>query len=89
MKHDPIVTGHAAGATTAIVYTVCRLLVGLFPDWMYSMGQSWFHGIALQKLENTNLTLGSFFSGFISVTISAWLVGFLFASMYNSFLTKK
>jgi len=89
MKHDPIVTGHAAGATTAVVYTICRLLVGLFPDWMFSMGQSWFHGIELQNLGSWNLTTGNFVTGLISASVSAWLVGFLFAKSYNMFLAKK
>lgn len=89
MKKDPIATGHAAAATTAVVYLVCRVLVGLFPDWMFSVGQSWFHGIELQKLGSWNLTLGNFIFGFLSASVSAWLVGFLFAQFYNLFLSKK
>ena len=89
MKHAPIVTGHAAGATTALVYTICRLLVGLFPEWMFSLGQSWFHGIELQKISNWNLTTENFITGLVSATVSAWLIGFLFAKFYNMFLGKK
>ena len=89
MKHDPIVTGHAAGATTAVVYAVCRLLVGLFPDWMFALAQAWFHGIELQKISGWNLTTENFFLGIFSASVSAWLVGFLFAKTYNMFLAKK
>ena len=87
MKHNPVSTAHAAGATTAVVFIACRLLVGLFPDWMFSMGQSWFHGVQLQKLGT--LATGNFFSGLVSATVSAWLVGYLFAKLYNFFLGKK
>lgn len=89
MKKDPIAMGHAAGATTAVVYAVCRLLVGLFPDWMFALGQSWMHGVALQKLGTWNLTMGNFFFGLISISVSAWLVGYLFAWFYNLFLKNK
>lgn len=89
MKHNPVSTAHAAGATTAVVYAVCRLLVGLFPDWMFFLGQSWFHGIELQKLGVWNLTTENFIFGLVSASVSAWLVGYLFASFYNYFLGKK
>jgi len=89
MKHHPVSTAHAAGATTAVVFVACRFLVGLFPDWMFAIGQSWFHGIALQKLGTADLVTGNFFSGLVSATVSAWLVGYLFAYFYNFFLGKK
>ena len=89
MKPHPVSPAHAAGATTAVVFVACRFLVGLFPDWMFAMGQSWFHGIALQKLGTADLVAGNFFSGLVSATVSAWLVGYLFAYFYNFFLGKK
>jgi hypothetical protein len=89
MKHNPVSTAHAAGATTGVVFIACRLLVGLFPGWMFSLGQSWFHGIELQKVSNWDLTTGNFFFGLVSAIVSAWLVGYLFAQFYNFFLGKK
>jgi len=56
---------------------------------MFSLGQSWFHGIALQKFGTADLITGNFFSGLVSATVSAWLVGYLFAYFYNFFLGKK
>lgn len=89
MKHYPVSTANAAGATTAVIYIACRLLVGLFPDWMFAMGQSWFHGIELQKLGTWNLTTSNFITGLVSASVFAWLTGYLFAWFYNMFLGKK
>lgn len=88
MKHDPNVTANAVAATTAIIYVACRLLVGLFPDFMFSVGQSWFHGITLTQKGAWSLTSSAFMLGLISSTVFAWFVGYLFASLYNSFLKK-
>ena len=86
MKHEPTATANAAGTTTAIVYVICRILVSLFPDLMFTIAQSWFHTTALSKLGSWNLTIGSFISGFVSATLTAWVIGYVFATVYNFFL---
>lgn len=88
-KKSPIVMANAAGATTSIIYIVCRLLVGVFPDWMLAISQSWFHTAQVQTGANWNLSPGMFILGLISSSISAWLVGYLFAIFYNIFLREK
>lgn len=88
MKHNPMTTANAVAVTTAIVYVVCRLLVGLFPEGMMNIARSWFHGIDISKISAWNLSTESFFLGIISATVFAWLVGYLFANLYNYF-TKK
>lgn len=79
---------NAASTTTAVVYIVCRVLVGLFPDWSFIVAQSWFHGIELTKLSTWNLTMGNFILGLVTATIGAWLVSYLFVKIYNYFLKK-
>ena len=86
MKHNPMTTANAVGATTAIVYVVCRLLVGLFPAAMMNVARSWFHGIDISKISAWNFSTESFILGIASATIGAWLVGYLFAKLYNYFL---
>lgn len=88
MKHIPLVTANAVAATTAIVFVVCRILVGLLPDFMFAIGQSWLHGIALTQLGTWNLSTSTFVLGLISSTIFAWIIGYLFAILYNAFLKK-
>lgn len=88
MKHNPMATANAAAATTVVVFLGCRLFVGLFPDLMFSVAQSWLHGIALTKLEAWSLSPASFIWGLLSSTVFAWLVGYLFAYFYNMFMRK-
>jgi len=76
---------NALAVTTAIIYVLCRVLVGLFPDVSFAIAQSWFHGIELGKLGAWNLTMSSFISGIISSTITAWIVGYIFIKVYRLF----
>lgn len=86
MKHSPLVTANAVAATTAIIYVVCRVLVGLFPAISMNVARSWFHGIDISKISAWNLSTESFILGIISATVFAWLVGYIFAKLYNYFL---
>lgn len=88
MKHNPIGTANATAVTTAVVYIICRMLVGLFPKISMNVAQSWFHGIDISKISAWNLSTESFILGIISATIFAWLVGYLFANLYNYFSKK-
>ena len=85
MKHDPNVTANATAATGAILYIFCRIAVSLFPVLSMSIAQSWFHGLEISQLSGWSLSMGSFVLGLISITIAAWLTGYLFAKIYNYF----
>lgn len=88
MKHNPMATANAAAGTTVVVFLVCRLLVGLSPEGMFTVAQSWFHGIALTQLNTWDISFGAFVLGLISSTVFAWLVGYLFAWFYNMSVKK-
>lgn len=76
---------NALAVTTAIIFVVCRVLVGLFPDISFAVAQSWFHGIELGKAGAWNLSFVSFILGIISSTITAWIVGYIFIKVYKLF----
>lgn len=86
MKHNPMVTANAAGATTAIVYIVCRILVAMSPNFMSGVARSWFHTIELRTRTPGGMDV--FIPGLVSSTVFAWLVGYLFAYFYNMFAKK-
>ena len=56
---------NAAGATTAIVFIACRILVGMLPTFMFSMAQSWFHGIELAQANTWNIPVSTFIFGLV------------------------
>lgn len=88
MKHEPNATANAAAVTVAALYVICRIAVALFPDLAMSVAQSWFHGLELSKISGWNLSMGSFILGLATSAGGAWLVGYLFANVYNYFVKK-
>ena len=85
MRHQPIATANAAAITTAIIYIFCRLAFAIAPDISLSVGKTWFHGIDIGKIAASTGTLDSFFLGFITIIIFAWIVGYTFAFIFNLF----
>ncbi len=85
-KLNEYIVANALAVTTGIVYVACRLLVGIFPDGMFRVAQSWFHGIALSRLGSWNLTNETLILGLVSSAITAWVVGYIFAKVYNAFV---
>jgi len=83
MKHNLMATANAAAVTVGVLYTLCRLLVGLFPEASYAVAQSWFHGLQVTKMGEWSLTLQSFLVGLISSAVTAWVVGYDFGWTYN------
>lgn len=78
---------NALAATMAIVFAACRILVGMFPAISFSIAQSWMHTVRMERMM-PSWSAPDFVLGLVSATISAWLVGYLFAMVYNN-LAKK
>ncbi len=85
---DPMATANAAGVVAAVIFVACRLLVGIVPDFMFTVAQSWFHGVQLARLDTLNITTSTFMLGLVSSAVTAWLIGYLFAVVYNYFVEK-
>ena len=89
MKHNPFATALASALTVASFYILCRVFVGLFPTFSYSVMQAWFHGLAPQSMGRFDLTTSSFILGLVTATVVAWLIGWCYAHCYNMFAGKK
>lgn len=83
MKFNPTALANTFAITTGIFFVLCRVLVGLFPGMMFTIAQSWFHGIALTKFDSSGLTMSAFLTGLISSMVLAWVTGYLFTKVYN------
>lgn len=88
MKHNPLTTANAAAVTTAGVFVVCRMAFVVAPDLVLSIAQTWFHGIDISRISALNLSVESFILGIITTTAGAWVVGYVFAQLYNNFAKK-
>ncbi|MBI2596631.1 hypothetical protein HYW41_00520 [Candidatus Daviesbacteria bacterium] len=72
MKTQSYAIPNALAVTTASVFVLCAILVGLFPDISFSIAGSWFHGIGFSKAA-LNITISSFILGLVSSTITSWI----------------
>lgn len=89
MKLNRAAMANAAGTTVAVVYTVCRLFVWMFPDLSFTIMRAWFHGLAVQPMSAWSLSFSAFLLGLVGASVSAWLVGWCLAHCYNMFANKK
>ncbi len=83
---NPWILGCTAAITFSITFTVCALAVALFPDGTVSFFNAWFHGLDLNLLKPPGgrpLTPGQFFYGLVGVAAASFVVGTLFAAVYN------
>ncbi len=88
MKHDPNATANASAITIGVVYVVCRIAIALFPDLTMAIAQALFHGLVLNNSSSWNLSFGSFVLGLVTSVVGTWLIGYLFARLYNYFLKR-
>lgn len=77
-------TGLALSLTAGIIYVVCAAAIALWPTLTLQVMGSWFHGIDIQRIATTApLTWGNVLSGLVGLIVAAYLVGALFAWLYN------
>ncbi|MEK7061092.1 MAG: DUF5676 family membrane protein [Patescibacteria group bacterium] len=82
MKLKETAWANASAISVGVVYLVCAAFVAILPGLSKLVMQSWFHGINFENLW-TGAARGNFVLGLISAVIGAWLVGYLFAGLYN------
>ncbi len=85
MKHNPSATANSLAVIGAAAYVICWAWVSFSRDTFMSFFGQWAHGIDLAALPFKQPDFGSAFFGLITFTIASWLVGWFFATVYNSF----
>ncbi len=73
----------ASALVGGIVYFVCALLYWINSEFLIRVGNYLIHGIDLTKIMRTDLTLSSTMIGLILTLILVYLIGSLFAKIYN------
>lgn len=83
-KLHPHPVGGALAVVAGIIYVVCAAAVKLWPTGTVQFFGDWFHGIDITKIAGVKaLTFGAFVRGLLEVLIFAYLVGALYAWVYN------
>lgn len=83
-KLDPWRIGFAAALTAAAINVICAVAFYVYPDGMIDFVGSWMHGLDLTVLRGeTKWSLGAVAYGLLSVSLTGFLAGALFAFFCN------
>ncbi len=74
---------YSLAVVAGIVYLVCAVLVAVAPVLTVNLFGALFHGIDISKISTTP-SLGRTILGLIEIVILGFVVGWLFAKIYNS-----
>ena len=78
-------TGSALAITAVLLNGICAALIALWPAESISFSNAWMHGVDLQLIRATAPpTLGGFFYGLIALAAISFVVGVVYAWVYNA-----
>ena len=75
--------GLALSGVMGVLSVVCALLLVLIPGFTLNFFSNIFHGIDITQIAKTSVTFGEFLIGLVEVLIGSYLIGWVFAKMYN------
>jgi len=82
-------TAFAVATTSALIYGACVVLLRLFGLTAISFFAKMFHGIDITKMAVINVSWGDALVGFMEIVVAAFLVGAVFAKIYNVFAKRE
>lgn len=85
---NPTVLGLTMAITAAVLSLACAGLVAVAPESTIAVFQSWWHGLDVSMLADTAppMTLTSVATGVASISVFAFIVGFVFGVANNMVL---
>ena len=86
MKLNEKALAMASGVSGAIVAVICAVLVWMFPVGMTNIASFWAH-MDFSNMARS-VTLANFLGGIILTFVFGYIVGWIFAKLYNKFLGK-
>lgn len=84
-KKDVNATGIALALTLGIISILCLVLVLIAPVFALNLFGSFMHGVDLSKIAITPTIGGRTLLGFIVALAGGYLIGVIFALIYNKF----
>lgn len=80
----PVPFANASTVVGVAVYAVCRVLAFAMPNFLFSIGQSWFHTFSMDAMRvSASVGLGSFLFGAITLAVLIWISIFTAVALYN------
>lgn len=70
-------------------YVLCVLATMIFPEFLMTLFNSWFHGVDITSLRPANgnwvLGTGNLVLGIITFPAVSWITGYFIAALYNKY----
>ena len=82
-KLKPKAAGYALASVAGVVSLACLLLVIVAKEFAINLFGAIFHGIDLSQIVANNITISSAALGFVEVVVIGFILGWLFAVIYN------
>lgn len=79
MKVDKMKLANTFALTVVILWVICTAAIWLFPNFSLVTLNWWMHGVDIVTMTGWNLTIANFLLGGTSVTVSAWVTGYVLA----------
>lgn len=81
--------GLSLAATVGLFFIICTVSSQVAPVQYTQLFKSWYHVAVTKPPEATTFDIGKILLGFFTSTIVAWLMGWVWASLYNAFNGKR
>jgi len=82
------VVGLSLATASAIVYMICVLAYWIAPNTLIVYGNYLFHSVDLGSIAVKSVTFIDALIGLVLIFVSGYLIGLLFAGLYNYFIKK-
>lgn len=89
MKLDKLTIANALALASAILWLLCTVIVAILPDFAMTVANWWMHGLDMSTMGQWNITFSSFFLGGITLVVSSWATGYIFAWSWEKMSKKR
>lgn len=80
----PHVLAHAVATVVAVGYVLCRLVAAIAPQFLFNVGQSWFHTPNVEPIRaTTSMSLAMFVLGLVTGVVVSWVGAYATAELYK------
>ncbi|HEU5305673.1 MAG TPA: DUF5676 family membrane protein [Gemmatimonadales bacterium] len=75
---------NAVATVVAAGYVLCRLIGVVAPQFLFDVGQSWFHTLNLEPVRATRpMSVGMLALGLVSSVVVSWVAAYGTAELYR------
>ena len=75
-------------ATVGLFFIGCTIFSQIAPGLYSQVFESWYHNAMTKPAETASFDIAKVLLGFVSSTLVAWLMGLVWASIYNAWNSK-